>query len=105
MTVKLKRNAYTKNKFFRESITMTFLNDICKMINFISLTREDFLLRYNYISSLEYDITNDLFYGDLQTNTGRLQQQIDQIRQEDIKQAYTTILKRFIEYKKIKLDI
>lgn len=83
---------------------MTFLNDVHKMINFISLTREDFLLRYNYMSSLEYDITNDLFYSDLQTNTDRLKHQIDQICQEDIKQVYMTILKRFIEYKKIKLD-
>ena len=39
---------------------MTFLNDVHKMINFISLTREDFLLKYNYMSSLEYDATNDL---------------------------------------------
>ena len=57
------------------------------------------------MSSLEYDITNDLFYGDLQTNTDRLKQQIDQIHQENIKQVYMMILKRFIEYKKIKLDI
>ena len=84
---------------------MTFLNDVHKMINFISLTREDFLLRYNYMSSLEYDITNDLFYSDLQTNTDRLKHQIDQIRQQDIKQVYMTILRRFIEYNKIKLDI
>ena len=84
---------------------MTFLNDVHKMVNFLSLTREDFLLRYNYISSIEYDITNDLFYSDLQANTKRLKQQIDQIYQNDIKQAYMTILKRFVEYKKIKLDI
>lgn len=84
---------------------MTFLNDVHKMVNFISLTREDFLLRYNYISSIEYDITNDLFYSDLQANTKRFKQQIDQIYQNDIKQAYMTILKRFVEYKKIKLDI
>ena len=84
---------------------MTFLNDAHKMINFISLTREDFLLKYNYMSSLEYDTTNDLFYSDLQTNTDRLKHQIDQIHQEDIKQVYMTILRRFIEYNKIKLDI
>ena len=84
---------------------MTFLNDAHKMINFISLTREDFLLKYNYMSSLEYDTTNDLFYSDLQTNTDRLKHQIDQIHQQDIKQVYMTILRRFIEYKKIKLDI
>ena len=94
-----------RDKIFRESIAMAFLNDVHKMINFISLTREDFLLRYNYMSSLEYDITNDLFYSDLQVNTDRLRHQIDQIHQEDIKQAYMTILRRFIEYKKIKLDI
>lgn len=84
---------------------MAFLNDVHKMVNFISLTRENFLLRYNYISSIEYDITNDLFYSNLQANTRQLKQQIDQIYQEDIKQVYMTILKRFIEYKKIKLDI
>ena len=84
---------------------MTFLNDVHKMINFISLTREDFLLKYNYMSSLEYDTTNDLFYSDLQTNTDRLKHQIDQIHQQDIKQVYMTILRLFIEYKKIKLDI
>ena len=94
-----------RDKIIRENITMTFLNDVHKMINFISLTREDFLLRYNYMSSLEYDITNDLFYSDLQTNTDRLKHQIDQIHQQDIKQVYMTILRRFIEYKKIKLDI
>ena len=94
-----------RDKIFRESIAMTFLNDVHKMINFISLTREDFLLRYNYMSSLEYDITNDLFYSNLQVNTARLRHQIDQIHQEDIKQVYMTILRRFIEYKKIKLDI
>ena len=84
---------------------MAFLNDVHKMINFISLTREDFLLRYNYMSSLEYDITNDLFYSNLQVNTDRLKHQIDQIYQQDIKQVYMTILRQFIEYKKIKLDI
>lgn len=84
---------------------MAFLNDVHKMVNFISLTRENFLLRYNYISSIEYDITNDLFYSNLRANTRQLKQQIDQIYQEDIKQAYMTILKRFVEYKKIKLDI
>lgn len=57
------------------------------------------------MSSLEYDITNDLFYSDLRVNTDRLKHQIDQIHQEDIKQVYMTILRRFIEYKKIKLDI
>lgn len=76
---------------------MTFLNDVHKMINFISLTRENFLLRYNYVSSLEYDITNDLFYSDLQTNTGRLRHQIDQIYQEDIKQSYKMILNKFVQ--------
>lgn len=81
---------------------MTFLNDVHKMVNFISLTREIFLLRYNYISSVEYDITNDLFYGDLQANIGRLKQQIDQIHQGDVKRVYMTILKRFIEHKKNK---
>ena len=94
-----------RDKIIRESIAMAFLNDVHKMINFISLTREDFLLRYNYMSSLEYDITNDLFYSDLQTNTDRLKHQIDQIYQQDIKQVYMTILRRFIEYNKIKLDI
>ena len=94
-----------RDKIIRESIAMAFLNDVHKMINFISLTREDFLLRYNYMSSLEYDITNDLFYSNLQVNTDRLRHQIDQIRQEDIKQVYMTILRQFIEYKKIKLDI
>ena len=94
-----------RDKIIRENIAMAFLNDVHKMINFISLTREDFLLRYNYMSSLEYDITNDLFYSDLQTNTDRLKHQIDQIHQEGIKQVYMTILRRFIEYKKIKLDI
>ena len=49
-----------RDKIIRENIAMAFLNDVHKMINFISLTREDFLLRYNYMSSLEYDITNDL---------------------------------------------
>ena len=57
------------------------------------------------MSSLEYDITNDLFYSNLQVNTDRLKHQIDQIYQQDIKQVYMTILRRFIEYKKIKLDI
>lgn len=76
---------------------MTPLNDVHKMINFISLTREDFLLRYNYMSSLEYDITNDLFYGNLQVNTDRLRHQIDQIYQEDIKQAYKMILNKFVQ--------
>ena len=94
-----------RDKIIRESIAMAFLNDVRKMINFISLTREDFLLRYNYMSSLEYDITNDLFYSNLQVNTDRLKHQIDQIYQQDIKQVYMTILRRFIEYKKIKLDI
>ena len=94
-----------RDKIIRESIAMGFLNDVHKMINFISLTREDFLLRYNYMSSLEYDITNDLFYSNLQVNTDRLRHQIDQIHQEDIKQVYMTILRQFIEYKKIKLDI
>ena len=84
---------------------MTFLNDAHKMINFISLTREDFLLKYNYMSSLEYDTTNDLFYSNLQVNTDRLKHQIDQIHQQDIKQVYMTILRRFIKYTKIKLDI
>ena len=94
-----------RDKIIRESIAMAFLNDVRKMINFISLTREDFLLRYNYMSSLEYDITNDLFYSNLQVNTDRLKHQIDQIYQQDIKQVYMTILRRFIEYNKIKLDI
>ena len=94
-----------RDKIIRESIAMAFLNDVHKMINFISLTREDFLLRYNYMSSLEYDITNDLFYSNLQVNTDRLRHQINEINQEDIKQVYMTILRRFIEYKKIKLDI
>lgn len=76
---------------------MTLLNDVHKMINFISLTREDFLLRYNYMSSLEYDITNDLFYGNLQVNTDRLRYQIDQIHQEDIKQTYKMILNKFVQ--------
>ena len=94
-----------RDKIIRESIAMAFLNDVHKMINFISLTREDFLLRYNYMSSLEYDITNDLFYSNLQVNTDRLRHQIDQIHQQDIKQVYMTILRRFIKYTKIKLDI
>ena len=94
-----------RDKIIRESIAMAFLNDVHKMINFISLTREDFLLRYNYMSSLEDDITNDLYYSNLQVNTDRLRHQIDQIHQEDIKQVYMTILRQFIEYKKIKLDI
>lgn len=76
---------------------MTFLNDVHKMINFISLTRENFLLRYNYMSSLEYDVTNDLFYSDLQANTVRLKHQIDQVHQEDIRQLYKTILNKFIQ--------
>lgn len=86
-----------RDKIIRESIAMAFLNDVHKMINFISLTREDFLLRYNYMSSLEYDITNDLFYSDLRVNTDRLRHQIDQIHQEDIKQTYKMILNKFVQ--------
>ena len=86
-----------RDKIIRESIAMAFLNDVHKMINFISLTREDFLLRYNYMSSLEYDITNDLFYSDLQVNTDRLEHQIDQIHQQDIKQVYKMILNKFVQ--------
>lgn len=84
---------------------MLFTNDVHKMVNFISLTREDFLLKYNYMYSVDYDITNDLFYSNLQANTKRLKQQIEQINQNGIKQIYMMILKRFIENKKIRLDI
>lgn len=76
---------------------MTFLDDIHKMINFISLPRNKFMTEYNYISSVEYDITNDIFFSDLQANTKRLKCQVDQVSQGDIKQLYKTILDKFVQ--------
>lgn len=76
---------------------MTFLDDVHKMINFVDLPRDKFLLEYNYISSVEYDITNDLFYSDLTNNTKQLKQQVNQVKQADLKQIYTIILNNFVK--------
>lgn len=76
---------------------MTFLDDVHKMINFVDSPRDKFLLEYNYISSVEYDITNDLFYSNLTNNTKQLKQQVNQVKQADLKQIYTIILDNFVK--------
>lgn len=82
---------------------MTFINDIHKMINFIDLPRDEFLLRYNYITSLEYDITNDLFWSNPQAYTKRLKHEIDLMCDDSLQQVYTTILNKFVGKNKIKI--
>lgn len=82
---------------------MAFINNIHKMINFIDLSRDEFLLRYNYITSLEYDITNDLFWSNPQVYTKRLKHKIDLMCDDSLQQVYTTILNKFVVKNKIKI--
>lgn len=41
-----------------------FLYDIGMMCDFIKMDRFEFLQKYFYVTSLQYDITKDLFYAD-----------------------------------------
>ena len=40
-----------------------FLNDVGMMCDLIAMTKESFLKKYFYISSLQYEITKDIFYS------------------------------------------
>ena len=64
------------------------------MIDFISLPKDIFLLKHDYINSLEYDITDNLFYKDIINNVVYM---YDEIQKLDIfKDSYTKSLKEFI---------
>lgn len=40
-----------------------FLNDVTMMCDLISMSKDNFLKKYFYVTSLQYEITKDLFYS------------------------------------------
>lgn len=73
-----------------------FLNDIGMMCDLISLSRDSFLAKYFYITSLQYDITSNLFYQNKRKNLEELYNRMLEI---DTTKALiqTQLLKKEIE--------
>jgi hypothetical protein len=74
---------------------MLFNKDFNTTINYLTMTRDEFLDSYRYLSGIEYDIYDDMFYTDLVNNVVELYKEL-QNQPKRLKEFYNTILYQFV---------
>ena len=68
---------------------LAFIDDVEKMIDFLSITKEEFLQQYSYLSEEEYDVTKDKFDKDKVEVLADLYRQAENIYLEEINDRST----------------
>lgn len=74
---------------------MLFNKDFNTTINYLTMTRDEFLGSYRYLSGIEYDIYDDMFYTNLINNVVELYREL-QKQPKRLKEFYNTALYQFV---------